>query len=108
MRTVKMLGLPLTFPMPEMMLNKSSNGTTITTIITTTTTRAKSEQSLDSLQQLCEQLNEKISAFLQAEPETELVRRVQCQTAISLQTVHDALERYSSVPPPAGAPRYPN
>lgn len=90
------------------MLNKSStthqqNGTT-TTIITP---RAKSEQSIESLQQLCEQLNDKISIFLRAEPETELVRRVQRQTVTSLQTVHDALEKYSFAHPPPFSPQIP-
>ncbi|KAI5793120.1 hypothetical protein EDC01DRAFT_728237 [Geopyxis carbonaria] len=48
-----------------------------------------------SLASVCAALNTKLTAFLAAEPTTDLQRRVQAQTASSLGIISTALDRYS-------------
>lgn len=43
---------------------------------------------------VCSEVYSRLSAFLAEEPSTDRLRKVQEQSRISLQVIHEALERY--------------
>jgi len=47
-----------------------------------------------SLAEVCADLHQRVTNFLNAEPESELVRRTQQQTRISLRAIEKALQDY--------------
>ena len=53
----------------------------------------------DSLGRLCDALAAQVHAFLDSEPESELLKAVQQQTRIALGVIDTALERYTCVVP---------
>ena len=52
-----------------------------------------------SIRDVCLSLNERVQAFLEEEPEDELVRKVQAQTRVALGVITTALEKYRFVSP---------
>ena len=54
----------------------------------------------ESLRSLSSKLHEKVHAFLQEDVKTEILKKVQAQTKISLRVIEDALHRYRSVETP--------
>lgn len=52
-----------------------------------------------ALPELCARVHQRVQAFLNAEPATERLRRVQHQSRLSLRILGEALERYRYVGP---------
>ncbi|KAK5947531.1 3'-phosphoadenosine 5'-phosphosulfate sulfotransferase [Knufia obscura] len=55
---------------------------------------ASSTQHLQSLADVCADLNQRVTSFLTASPESEVVKRTQEQTRISIKVIEKALEDY--------------
>lgn len=67
---------------------------------------ASSTQHLQSLADVCADLNQRVTSFLTASPESEVVKRTQEQTRISIKVIEKALEDYEYVASTSAAPAY--